>query len=356
MDPILIIILAGIGLLAGPKLIKVGLATIIDKANKKKRDNLTHNMLKKEYKEKKQQEKLRQRLIKKGIDPNKAIKEDMDRFHYISFTGVKSKKKVLVNVREDVSFNEKEDVLLKGRMHIVDINGKRTVQDIYLFQPRMFSSEGTFIGPKLDKDGKLSDKFTYICREKETGEILKGYIPKREIFTGMCFDFIPEDTHSFIDRNPNFSDFSDEDRRQAEKLETFIWIDIPRDEKGQYIPVNLKDPIQKAEFEKYKKAHLGNKKTPKEYFRDQLNIAKASFYRYLNEHRPDYAVAPSRENTNESTNEPIKVESSKKSEYSINDFYKRFDYYIQSPFGERYNDYNGEYDYTSEPHHHHGRR
>ena len=355
MDPILIIILAGIGLLAGPKLIKVGLANIIDKANKKKRDNLTHNMLKKEYKEKKQQEKLRQRLIKKGIDPNKAIKEDMDRFHYISFTGVKSKKKVLVNVREDVSFNEKEDVLLKGRMHIVDINGKRTVQDIYLFQPRMFSSEGTFIGPKLDKNGRLSDKFTYLCREKN-GEILKGYIPKREIFTGMRFDFMPEDTHSFIDRNPNFSDFSDEDRRQAEKLETFIWIDIPRDEKGQYIPVNLKDPIQKAEFEKYKKAHLGNKKTPKEYFRDQLNIAKASFYRYLNEHRPDYAVAPSRENTNESTNEPIKVESSKKAEYSINDFYKRFDYYIQSPFGERYNDYNGEYDYTSEPHHHHGRR
>lgn len=353
MDPILIIILAGIGLVAGPKLIKMGIANLINKRVNDKRDNLTHDMLKKEYKEKKQQEKYRERLIKKGIDPNKAIKEDMDRFHHLSFTGIKSKKKVLVNVREDASFNEEEDVLLKGRLHIVDINGKRTVQDIYLYQPRMFSSEGVLLGPKLDKTGKLSDKYTYLCRQND-GEILTGYLPKREIFTGMRFDFMPDDTHSFIERNPNFSDFSDEDRRQAEKLETFIHIDIPRDERGQYIPVDLKDPAQREAFEKYKRAHLGNKKTPKEYFRDQLNIAKASFYRYLNEHRPDYAVAP-RTTEKKDTTEPLKVESSKKAENSINDFYKRFDYYIQSPFGERYNDYNGEYGYHSGPHHH-GRR
>lgn len=355
MDPILIIILVGVGLLAGPKLVKTGLARLIANADENKTNNLSHQMLKKEYKEKQQKEKYRQRLIKKGIDPDKVIKADMDKFHHISFTGIKTKKKAIVNVREDVSFNESEDVLLKGRLHIVDVNGRRTVQDIYLFQPRVFSSEGVFLGPKLDKTGKLSDKYTYLCRQNG-GEILNGYMPKREIFTGMRFDFIPDDSHNFIDRNPNFADFSSEDRRQAEQLEQFINIDIPRDGNGQYIPVNLNDPKQKAEFEKYKKAHLGNKKTPKEYFRDQLNIAKAAFYKYLNEHRPDYAYAPSRTTEQEESAEPIKVESSKKAEQSINDFYKRFDYYIQSPFGERYNDYNGEYGYTSGPHHHHGRR
>ena len=354
MDPILIIILASVGLLAGPKLIKVGLAKMIATIVDNKRDNLTHTMLKKEYKQKKQREKYRQRLIERGIDPDKAVNQLMDRYHHIPFFGIKSKKRTLVNVREDVSFNEVEDVLLKGRLHIVDINGKKTVQDIYLFQPRMFSSEGVFLGPKLDKTGNLSDKYTYLCRQTN-GEILTGYIPKREIFTGMNFDFIPDDVHSFIERNPNFSDFSAEDRKRAEVFEKFIHIDIPRDANGLYIPVNLNDPVQKAEFEKYKRAHLGNKKTPREYFSEQINIAKAPFYRYLNEHRPDYAVAVRQTETKTDDSESIKVESSKKPEQSINDYYKRYDYYLDPRFGERYNDYDGEYDEYMESHHH-GRR
>ena len=355
MDPILIIALVAVGLLAGPKLIKVGLANLIVSKENKKRDSLTFNMLKKEYKQKKQQEKYHQRLRKKGIDPNKAIKKDMDRFHYLPFTGVKSKKKPTVCVREDVSFNETEDILLKGRLHIVDINGKKTVQDIYLYQPRLFSENNILLGPKLDKIGNLSDKYTYLCRQAG-GEILTGYVPKREVITGMRFDFMPDAAHSFVERNPNFSDFSNEDRKQAEALETFIHIDIPKDRNGQYITVNLNDPVQRAEFEKYKNDHLGNEKTPQEYFSEQLNKAKGPFYRYLNDHRPDYAVASSQTPVETKDEEQIKVESSKKPDESINDYYKRYDYYLDPKFGERYNDYDGEYGEHNGPHHHGGRR
>lgn len=339
MDPVLIVLLVGVGALVGPPLVKVGIANAITKYSKKKSDNLTHKKLAKEYKEKQKAAKYREKMIQKGIDPSINIKYDMDRFHNLMFKNVKTGFKQAIRVREDASFNESEDVLLKGRLHIVDANNARTVQDIYLFQPRVFSSK-CLLGPKLDKNGNLSDRYTYLCKTADNN-LLTGYVPKREVLSGMRFDFIRDDEHKFIERNPNFSDFDSDELYQAEALEKFIYVDIPRDEKGQYQTVNLNNPQEREAFERYKR----NNQNPRQWFSEQLNKAKGGFYKYLNEHRPDYAVAYDTGTVRNENNQSdgLKVQESKKPKASINDYYKRYDYYLDPHFGERYNDYDGEY-------------
>lgn len=347
MDPVLILVLVGVAALAGPKLVKIGLANAIFSLDKKSQTNKVLKDKQKKYKESKKLEKQKQKTNTK----DNQINQSMTRIQDILFKNIRTNQKEKIRVSEIAEFDDKKDVLLKGRLHIVDSEGKKTVQDIYLFQPRLFSGQ-TQIGPTPDKFGNLSDEYTYLCRHSGEKDILSGYVPKREIFSGMRFDYVTNSKHSFLERNPQYNV---NDLKTLSNIEQYISIDIPTDANGNFIPVNLNNLTELKEFQTYVKRHYMNFKNngvkPEEYFERELQKAKMSLIKYIEEYEPTYIPVASKIEAQEP--EEVKVESSKKAQKSVYDYYNRFNYYMDPKFGARTNNYNGR---PIPPHSHHHHR
>lgn len=151
------------------------------------------------------------------------------------FTNIKTKEKLDdKKVIEYRTFDREKDQLFKGKI----IRPGKKEETIYLFQPRLeyVTEKGKVkVGPYY-KDGRLSDQFPYLLKLND--ELYETYVPKREVVSKVCFDFVKDSNHPVMS-----------------KLHSLLHVVLPRDSKGNYIPVNLSDPREAAEFEAYLEKH-----------------------------------------------------------------------------------------------------
>ena len=177
-------------------------------------------------------------LSKKEIlkeERRKAIQYRPIREIKATFTNIKTKEKLDdKKVIEYRTFDREKDQLFKGKI----IRPGKKEETIYLFQPRLeyMTEKGKVkVGPYY-KDGRLSDQFPYLLKLND--ELYETYVPKREVVSKVCFDFVKDSNHPVMS-----------------KLHSLLQVRLPRDSKGNYIPVNLSDPKEAAEFEAYLEKH-----------------------------------------------------------------------------------------------------
>lgn len=167
-----------------------------------------------------------------------------------------------VKVNTITDFDPSKEIIIRGHLYYMQSNGRYREVPIYLFQPRYQTEDGKKVGPFLTQRGHLQERNPYIAKAPDTGEILRGYLPKREIISGMNFDFIAG--------SPNF---------EEPKLAQFLRIDAERDENGNYIPLDLNDPDQALGFRRYLAFHQTKEKAI-EYFSNIYSTALHSSKQY----------------------------------------------------------------------------
>lgn len=169
----------------------------------------------------------KQQLKSKGLEDNLGKKVG------VRFFNSKSKTSQKMTVVMDKGCDIDQDIILKGMMTVRREDGTVIKEPIYLFQPELFNGKGQKLGPVKNKDGTLTDNNPYFAK-MPNGEIGRGYALKREVTSGMCFDFVKGSEHA-----------------QIPGLENYLFIDIPRDKNGNYIPMDVNDPKELRAFKAY---------------------------------------------------------------------------------------------------------
>lgn len=232
-------------------------------AVKKIKKNLKKNKEYNQRHDKKYQERLkRTRELQKALEKKRAA----------AFRNTKTGAIKNVNINEMTDFDMKNDIILKGTVYIQNPNGGEPAKDtIYLFQPRVYGVNNVAIGPKLDKNGHLYDKNSYLLRTPGDPDIYSGYVPKREVKTGRQFDFVGDSAN--LQDNP---------------LNGFINIVLDKDANGNYIPLDKNDPAQMKEFNQYM-AGREQKMDQDKYLDKLLAKAKEAKEAYDEATKPRYA-------------------------------------------------------------------
>ncbi len=232
-------------------------------AVKKIKKNLKKNKEYNQRHDKKYQERLkRTRELQKALEKKRAA----------AFRNTKTGAIKNVNINEMTDFDMKNDIILKGTVYIQNPNGGEPAKDtIYLFQPRVYGVNNVAIGPKLDKNGHLYDKNSYLLRTPGDPDIYSGYVPKREVKTGRQFDFVGDSAN--LQDNP---------------LNGFINIVLDKDANGNYIPLDKNDPAQMKEFNQYM-AGREQKMDQDKYLDKLLAKAKEAKEVYDEATKPRYA-------------------------------------------------------------------
>lgn len=324
MDPILIVLLGITGVALAPKVIPTIASHIIVNFGKMKKRRERKKEIQKEYRptKKQQAEKERERRV-----VTSKVKVDKYRFRSVS-----SKRETDLTLKEMSFYDPDKDEILHGKLKITAPDGKVTLEDIYMYQPRVLSANNSLIGPKKTKNGNIASKNCYLCRAEGSDEILRGYIPKREILSNLCYDFDIQSPHRFADRFPDIKNQTDDYRTNASNIEKFIQIEFDKDQEGNFIPVDLKKKSEAEKFRAYIQKHKTSKLQPREYFLDKIKLAEFSLEDYLEKTKPSYARA----NIRNQEQTILKVEDSKKPE-TENPYawYDRFNYYLPSMLGDR---------------------
>lgn len=190
-------------------------------------------------------------------EQRKAIQYRPIREINISLKNIKTKEKIDdKKVIEYRIFDREKDQLFKGKI----IRPGKEEETIYLFQPRLeYVTEGGKIkvGPYY-KDGRLSDQFPYLLKLND--ELYETYVPKREVVSKVCFDFIKNTNHPI-----------------KSKLHSLLSVVLPRDSKGNYIPVNLNNPNELKEFEAYLEKHKNDGIDDISYFERMIEDAEEKY-------------------------------------------------------------------------------
>ncbi|MDE6292325.1 MAG: hypothetical protein K2L98_01445, partial [Bacilli bacterium] len=191
------------------------------------------------------------------------------------------------------TFDMQNDVILKGKVYIQNPNGgEPAVDTIYLFQPRLYGVNNVQIGPKLDKNGHLYDKHSYLLRTPGSSDIYSGYVPRREVLTGRQFDYV-----------------SDSVNAQEDPLSNFIKIELEEDEKGNFIPLDKNNVAQMNEFKKYVELRQKHNIDQDRYLDGLLAKASEAREAYIKATKPQYAKP-----TNQQSREELqKVERARES-------------------------------------------
>ena len=262
MDPVTLVVVGVAALALIPTVGKLAIYGAIQ-ATKKIKKNLKKNKEYKQRHDKKYQERLkRTRELQKSLEKKRTA----------AFRNTKTGAIKNVNINEMTDFDMKRDIILKGTVYIQNPNGGEPAKDtIYLFQPRVYGVNNVAIGPKLDKNGHLYDKNSYLLRTPGDPDIYSGYVPKREVKTGRQFDFVGDSAN--LQDNP---------------LNGFINIVLDKDEKGNYIPLDKNDPAQMKEFNQYM-AGREQKMNQDKYLDNLLSKAREAKEVYDEATKPRYA-------------------------------------------------------------------
>lgn len=324
MDPITIVLLSIAGVAIAPTVaIKVGSWAIV-KSKELKQERKRNKEIQRTYRptEKQKREKAMEEKLSK-------TKINVDRFR---FRGITSKIEKFLTLKEMSEYDKDKDELLHGTLKVVDYNGNVTTEDIYLYQPRVMSANNNLIGPKKEKNGTISARNCYLCRADGSNEILRGYIPKREVLSNLCYDFDYNSQQRFIDRFPDVQTKDEEYQRDTREIEKFIQIEFDKDANGNFVTVDRTNPKEEARFQKYISDHKNNRLQPRDYFLNKIKIAESAFKNYLEKTKPNYAKANIQTQKQDET--VLKVENSKKAENPYA-WYDRFNYYLPSMLGDR---------------------
>lgn len=301
---------------------KYGLPLLVDKLAKK-------------HKKKKNLKKIYDRYDKKKVMKSRKKNEGKNRLDLaqeVTFQDLKSKEAKKINAVVKTACDFEKDKIFRGKLKVHTSSGSVTEDDIYLYQPRMYSTSGVCLGPKYSKNGNLSDKNTYLAKNPTTGSIMNTYIPKREVVSGLEYDFVKKSVNS-----------------RTDDISKFIEIEIPQDEFGNFIPVDLLNNQAEIErFRNYVTYFQENMQDPFEYFKARIEYAGAALEKYYEQTKPEYA-RPAAVQTTETVQ---KVESSRKSNYDPNSFYARYNRYIL-PYRAPFNRHNRPM-YGHHHHHHDG--
>lgn len=264
MDPVTIFFLAVVGLAAAPKVLPALAAGTI-------------NLIKKASNAIKEEKRIRRRDDKEyqaKLAEKRAVMQTIDKPHAVRFSSVKGHGTKDFNVTEVVKFDENKDKLYHGILKIRLQDGSIEEDHVFLFQPRVYSSNNVLVGPKLTKEGHLSDKNCYLAKEPGTQEIFRGYVPKREFMSGMPFDYV----NSSVNVNSG-------------NLKEFISIEIPQDSQGNYIPMDFTNKKELQLLREYVKARTSKPSAAYEFIEDRIRLATASMEKYFIDNRPKYAKA-----------------------------------------------------------------
>lgn len=123
--------------------------------------------------------------------------------------------------------------------------------DIYMYQPRFEGSGGFIVGPRV-RNGTISRIVPYAYKDPKTGQIYIGNIPKREVTSGLTFDFdgVNKENHRLTALAVGIKN---------RKLEDIVSIKYNRDQEGNLKIVDLNNPQEKAKFDAYiSKYHNGS--------------------------------------------------------------------------------------------------
>lgn len=176
-------------------------------------------------------EKARQKELRKyraAMSDETARAKGLDKYEEkesqsIALTSVEGSKKYSVKGIVNTMFHPEEDILLKGKFYDTSIDGSSIEEDIYLYQPCV-TIEGRKVKPRI-KNGKLSDDLVYSV--KDGSDVYTFYLDKREVSSGLPFDYVTGSSHGKKSKNVGLS----------------VHLDFK--------PVDLSDPVEKRKFEKY---------------------------------------------------------------------------------------------------------
>lgn len=263
MDPVTAFLLIVAGLAVAPKALPLMAYGAV---------NLVKN-LKKKYAKHKKRKQRRDKKLQAKVANTKEVNRIIQKSGIMEFINTKTRQAKKVSVKESSSFDMEKDVLLHGVVRIRLKDGRIAEDDIYLFQPRVYSANDVVIGPKISKTGALMNENSYLIKLPGEDAIYHGYTPKREVLSGERFDFV---------RDGAYAD-------QADPLKEFIDIEIPKDKNGNYIPVDKNDPVQMQAFKKYVEERKKYNIDQQAYLEDLVEAAKdaKATYDYIN--RPRYA-------------------------------------------------------------------
>lgn len=186
------------------------------------------------------------------------------------FTNLRDKSERDIEIDEIRAFDSSKDILLRGKMRIRMPDGSITEDDIYLFQPRIYAGD-KLLGPRMDEKGHLCNQHCYAIVDNKTNEVYSTYIPKREISTGVAFDYVSSGATNNL-----------------KHLKNFIDIEINQDEKGNYIPVDLNDINELKRYRDYIMVRK-NQIDPYEFLMERRKWAEESYEDYCARNAPDYA-------------------------------------------------------------------
>ncbi|MDE5630159.1 MAG: hypothetical protein K2I70_01015, partial [Bacilli bacterium] len=140
------------------------------------------------------------------------------------------------------------------------------------FQPRVYGVNNVSIGPKLDKNGHLYDKNSYLLRTPGDPDIYSGYVPKREILTGRQFDFVGDSANA-----------------KEHPLNGFINIVIEKDANGNFIPLDKNNKEEMRKFNNYIKMRREHNIDQDRYLDGLLAKASEAKEVYDENNKPRYA-------------------------------------------------------------------
>lgn len=147
-------------------------------------------------------------------------------------------------------------------------------EDIYVYQPRFEGSKGFVLGPHY-RNGLLKTNAAYFFKAPDNGQIYIGNIPKREITTGMQFDFDSRNEDNFKMTCDKLLDSTD-----LLTISKFITIKYDEASPGTIKSVDLSDKEAYKKLQDYLKKNSNSLKgestlnTYLQHVKAQLEIAQ----------------------------------------------------------------------------------
>lgn len=278
MDPDTLLILAGLGLSISPFIIKNAFFAAADKIIEKKEHDKIMKPIKEnvyyeahpELKSKEEQE-LAKLTTRKVAEP-------------VYFKSVSTRKTKKFSLFRTNLFDDKEDILIHGKLKTIGNYGKVHVEDIYAYQPRLYGKNGVILGPRKSENGNILSEGTYACRDN--GEIFCGYVPKREVASNVPMDFDIKSPHSFAERFPEQRSLPEEEAKENIKIQRFIQVEWDKDAQGNFKVVDLKNEQEFKKYAAYVDFHA--KRNSAEYYLSKIRTARSKLYQYLKDTRPSY--------------------------------------------------------------------
>ena len=278
---------------------------------------------------------------KKQVAKERELERKMTSKTSLTFRSKKTKttSDVVVNRVEDTAVINQ--VVIKGVMKCQCPDGVVRAETIYLMQPKYKTSDGAPVGPFLNGSGHLPAEAPYAVQDAQTGELLRADMPKVEAISGIPFDYVTG--------SKSFGD---------ESLRTILSVDVPRDKKGNIVPVDFSDKKQLEDFKAYTARFSGKSfEDIAVYYTGVLEAAKETIKERKNRKIETYDVDHlfDDDKDEKQTQTQVQVQQADNGY----DFYDRYNYHRPGWMGEMGTDYSYNVDladhvFGPDGHHGHG--